>query len=167
MKAVVNVEFFVSVIVFVSTIFFLIISIVSVIPQFHEGSALISLRSRSFAVSEALLLDEGAPRNWDSASAGSIKRIGLSTKEKYVLSLKKIDKLKAMCDADYENVRNLVAGDPKYAVTIKVTDVDTDPENPYMECAPSAISAVLPKSVIRRYAVLENGNKVILEIGVA
>ncbi|MBI2578566.1 MAG: hypothetical protein HYW26_02530 [Candidatus Aenigmarchaeota archaeon] len=162
MKGVVNIEFIISVLVFLGTVFFLIISVANNVPQFHEGSLVSSLRSRSFSMSEALLLDEGAPKNWNS---GNVKRIGLSTPEKYVISMQKINALKGMCSDNYNNVRDLVTGDPNFAVVINITNVETN--EVYVYCAPPVATLVLPQSLVKRYGVLESKERVSIEVGVA
>lgn len=159
---IINIEFIISVLVFLGTIFFLIISVANSVPQYHEASLLTSLRSRSFAASEVLLLDEGAPRSW---SADNAERIGLATPEKYVLSLQKINEMKAMCNSNYTRVRDLVMTDPRFVITINVTNLETG--ETYVNCAPDVETLVLPQSIVKRYGILENKDRVALEVGVA
>lgn len=159
MKAIINIEFFISVMVFLGTVFFLIVSVANNVPQLHQNALLSSLRSKTYSASELLLLDEGAPKSWNSAN---VQRIGLSAGQKYVLSLQKINELKALCSADYEKARDAVTGDARFSVMINITDIETG--EVYASCIPAAQSLVMPLSEIRRYAILENGNRVSMDV---
>lgn len=166
MKGVINIEFFVSVAIFLSTIFFIVMSIVNSIPQFHNEAVLSSLRAKTFGASQILLLDEGSPRNWQTRPLSAVNRFGFSTSRKYIISRAKIDRLAVLCTpGNYPAIRNILVGDPNLIVTINVTDLETGTQ--YLYCSPTAATLVFPKSSVKRYAVLDtNGNRVSIQVDV-
>lgn len=166
MKGVINIEFFLSVAVFISTIFFLILNIANSIPQFHNEAFLSSIRATAFDVSQIVLLDEGSPKNWAVLPLiQMVNRFGLSTSEKYVLSEAKIIRLATFCATDYNSVRNIIVGDPNLIVIINITNIETN--NNILYCSPTAASLVFPKSSVKRYAVLDtNRNRISIQVDV-
>ena len=159
MKGVTDVEFVLAVIVFLGIITFVTFTIISKIPLLRSQSSNEDLQSKTYEISQLLLMDQGEPTGWNS---GNVKRIGLSAGEKYVLSGGKINSLAGMCAASYESVRNLL-GQNKTDVRISITDsYDTD----ILECGPRRLRTSRPEFQITRFATLQNGTIVRMIVSV-
>ena len=75
-KGIAELEFIISVFVFITTISFVTFLIINNIPILHGLSASESLKSKSYQYSELLLFDEGVPMNReDESDTQNLKRI--------------------------------------------------------------------------------------------
>ncbi len=146
MKGIINIDFIVSILVFVSTLSFVAISIISRIPLFHHEAYTDDLRSRTYQVSHLLLFDRGWPENWNEAN---VERIGLSI-EPYILNRSKIDSLEILCSNSYEKVNSLLA-DINTVVTINITLSDG---NQILSCGPRLTRTGFE---VRRNIVVDDG----------
>jgi hypothetical protein len=157
MKGIVDIEFILSVIVFLSTITFVTFIIISNIPVFHGEAASEDLRARSYQISELLFFDQGYPADWIPANA---LRLGLSAGERYTLSETKIANLDTLCQNDYNRVKSLLGQDYRTNILIEINYSGS-----------SAVcglpTAIRPESKITRFATLSDGRIVRMVVGVS
>ena len=165
MKGVVDIEFILSVMVFLTTVTFVTFIIMSNTPLFHRESLNEDLRSRAYEMSELLIFDEGYPSDW-GAPGVVVQRLGLSDGDMYVLSLEKINKFDSICQNQpgYQNVKALLGQDFRTDINIEITDSDN---NNLVNCTPVVITTVRPKFQITRFAVLQNKKILKLVVGVS
>jgi len=106
-KGVADIEFTLSVIVFLSIITFVTFVIISNIPLLRSESYNNDLRARAYEISQLLMFDTGEPANWTNAT---VKRLGLSSGERYSVSMDKANNLSALCSAPggYQAVKSLL-----------------------------------------------------------
>ncbi len=129
-KGVIEIEFIISVFVFITTISFVTLIIVSNIPTLHNTAAGESVKSWAYQYSEMLLMDEGAPKNWDSLTFGEVKRIGFSDGERYMLNYAKLQKLRDACndpEVSYNVTKNRLGVDFAHDIVIEVSTLDGSP----------------------------------------
>ncbi len=160
MKGVVDIEFLLSVVVFISTVVFVSFIIITNIPLFHKEAESEDLRARTYEISQFLMFEKGVPDDWGVAN---VKTIGLSTGERYMLSIEKITNMNTLCTNDYKTVKTLLGQDYRTDVKITITD-------PYgtklLECRPASVTRTRPESRITRYAVLQDKRIVRIDISV-
>jgi hypothetical protein len=160
MKGVVDIEFILSVVVFLSTISFVSFLIIGNIPLLHGNAASEDLRSRAYQVSQILLTDRGEPVNWDP---NTVTRIGLTNGEGYVLNTTKIVNLQTLCTGSYTTVKSLLGQDYRTDFHISVKDSGNQT---LLYCGPPVLSLLRPEFRIVRVAVLNDTRIVSLEVGV-
>jgi len=119
MKGIAELEFIISVFVFITTISFVTFLIINNIPILHSASVSDGLKSRSYQYSELLLFDEGAPMNWEN-DPQSADRIGLSNGRRYFADKDKIDA--SLC-FDYQLAKEKLALQ-KEDIVIEVSYLD-------------------------------------------
>lgn len=160
MRGSVNVEFIISVFVFLTTISFITITIINNIPAFRYISISEINNAKAYAISEILLFDEGYPSTgltwWDVSrgytNVADIQRIGLSSGKKYFLSRDKILALNNICNNN-NFIRNVFDAD----VVIEITD---DAGNFLVQC-PKRKSITLSEFAFTRFGIYDiNGNNV-------
>ena len=160
MKGVLNIEFIVSVIVFLITLSFVSMSIINNAPFLHQESFIENLKSNAYQVSQLLLLDEGLSdsgnTNWNK---DNVVLLGLSAGEEYILDQNKISELDNLCNEDYEKVRGLLA-DYKTYITLSIIRPDG---SQILDCRPEEKKGIT--SVVKRHAVV-NGEVVRFDISV-
>ncbi len=102
----IEVEFIISVMLFLTVIVFIVVSISREIPSLENRANIDNIRANGYAVSQLLLFDKGEPQDWGAlAGYDKIRRIGLSSGEPYILSMNKINKLENFCrDMGYQNL---------------------------------------------------------------
>ena len=97
MKAQLTIQYLASFIFFIGLVIYVYFAYSANIPQFIEEVDKEDVRSKAYQLSEVLINDPGQPMNWNSASLGSIKRIGFSdqnTNKTNLISYDKLDKFK-------------------------------------------------------------------------
>jgi hypothetical protein len=160
MKAAVNIEFILSMVVFLGAVTFVTFSLINVtLPFFHKEAINDEIKSKAFHISELLLFKEGNPSDWDENNVGGL---GLSTGDSYVLSASKVLALNATCAKSYEKVRQLLSQN-QFDVSIDITGLNG---NAYCKCGPLVKSVARPEFSVQRIAVLDNPSKDIVEISV-
>lgn len=156
MRGVVNIEFIISVFIFLVTVAFILISTAGSLVPLHRDAAADVLRARAYQISEVVIFDGGDPADWD---VGRVNRIGLSAGEKYIVSSAKIERLQELCSRDYERFIEMLSGNAKTRIGINIT-------GPFgsnlLECG--AVNS--PQFSLKRFAVLESGEIVEIEISV-
>ncbi|MCD6215992.1 MAG: hypothetical protein J7J92_02875 [Candidatus Aenigmarchaeota archaeon] len=161
MKGDTNIEFILSAGVFLIVVAFLSFHILSFVPIFHSESRANILKSKTFQVSEMLIMSTGSPQNWDESEVtiNDMKKIGLTVGEDYVLDKNKIDKLQNWCNNYYRTVINLSNLDYRMSLIINMTDIDG---NSIMLCAPEGIS-YKNKNWIYRFAIIDEDDNGIVD----
>ncbi|MBI4014607.1 MAG: hypothetical protein HY365_01495, partial [Candidatus Aenigmarchaeota archaeon] len=96
MKAVLDIEFIVALAVFIGTISFILVAVISRLPLFEEQSALQNVKSSSYRVSDMLIYGTGSD-GWE-ASPDSAALFGLSSGANGVVETQKIAALNAYCN---------------------------------------------------------------------
>jgi len=148
-KGVLDIEFILSVFVFVSTVSFIVIMVVlGNIPSLHHISTSEDIRSRSYQISEKLLLTEGKPSNWNS---NTVTSLGLSSGDMYVLDINKINELGILCSNNNTRFKELLGLDYRNEVRINISYTDG---SKIIMCGPSFISQ-RPESSIDRVGVIK------------
>ena len=152
MKAVIRIEFFFSVFLFLGSIFFISLSIGKEVTTLENKIKSENLKSKSYELSEILLFDKGYPENWNEVNDTEIKRIGFS-EGNYFLSEQKLQKLQNLCDTNYTFVNNLLTD---HYINITVKNIDDDV---LYKCEPKIETLIQPKFVTQRIGIL-NGELV-------
>ncbi|MCX6818403.1 MAG: hypothetical protein NT129_00185 [Candidatus Aenigmarchaeota archaeon] len=124
MKGIVNIEFVLSVIVFITTITFVTMTIVNNIPFLHRESISEHVKSKAYQISDILLFDEGYPSNWNE---NTVARLGLSSGKSYELSTQKITDLNDSCALNPNRTKELF-GELGIYVDINITKIDSGHE---------------------------------------
>ena len=164
-KGVIDIEFIVSALVFLTTIIFVTFLIISEIPTFRSGAFSDDLRSRAYETSQLLLFDEGEPANWQTLSdVNQVRRLGLSSGSRYGTSSSKISKLNEFCStiSGYQSVKGLLGLDFRNDVRINVTDAS----GALASCGPGVTGLVRPQAQITRFGVLSNNNVMAMTVSI-
>ena len=160
MKASINIEFILSVVVFLGAISFVTINIINVsLPFFHKEAVNDELKSKAFHISELLLFKKGVPGNWDETN---VRGLGLSSGEPYIIEESKILALNDSCSNDYQGVLGLLY-QKNIDVVIDIIDLDG---NNLCRCGPMVSSKARPEFSLQRIAVLDNVDKDIVKMTV-
>ena len=163
-KGVLDIDFILSVFVFLSVIVFVTSVIIGNIPVFHRESLNENLRARSYQISELLLFDQGEPPDWSPVvgDPNEVKRIGLSTGDAYEISRVKIDNLEIIC-SDYSRLRTLLIQDLRNELKVSISDASG---NVLLDCGPAVSATILPEFPVTRYGVLEDNTIVKILVSV-
>jgi hypothetical protein len=135
MKGIIDVEFVISVMVFLSTISFVTIMIINSLPMLHYESISNDMRSEAYQLSNVLLYN-------------------FSGQEPYVLDMTKINNTEGLC-INYENFRKLFSED----IVLNINYLD-DGNTPLLSCEPSAKTLLKPKFTLERFATV--GKKIVI-----
>jgi hypothetical protein len=149
MKGIADVEFILSTMIFLGVITFVTFNIVSNVPGLREVTMVETLHVRSYEVSQILLFDAGEPNNWYTDPA-NVKRMGLSTGEKYVLDKRKITAMQGLCNIDYRTIRNAL-GDKIFDMRLNITDSSG---NQILNCGSPVTRTSRSETRITRFAIL-------------
>ncbi len=138
-----NLEFIISIIIFVAIIAFVAISAFSIVPRLRAESISDDMKSKLYQMSE-ILMSRGYPENWTSDAV----RFGLEEDE-HVLSYNKLLTLNAECGTPegYNRVRDSL-GD--YSFSLEITETYG---KKIMECKPLLKSAGTEFSLQRAAAL--------------
>lgn len=158
-KGVVDVEFVLAIIVFLSIVVFVSFSIISHVPTLRSAAYTEDLKARAYHVSQFLVFEEGEPRNWNSIN---VLRIGLSNGTNYVLNSTKISETQTLCQNNYPKLKELT-GQNLTDVTITITDPDS---NVLLSCGPTIFRTSRPEFQITRFAVLESTTPVSIIVSI-
>lgn len=167
MKGVVEIEFVISVFVFITTVSFVTGIVISNLSVFHSASTSEILKSKSWQYSEMFLFDEGAPLDWQVQQFNDIKRIGLSTGSRYFLDGSKIIKLYDLCSVGYAAVKDKLGVDIRNDIVIEVSYLDGSPvAGSVTVCGPNVITQIRPSFQTVRLGVLNIPDRPIVRIKV-
>lgn len=121
-KGILDIEFILSVFVFVTTVSFAVIMVViGNIPGLQQLSTSEDLRSRNFQITEKLIFTQGYPEDWVEDSVASL---GLSSGEYYKMSLNKINNMSSLCQNNYQKVKDLLGLGYQNDVYINISYTD-------------------------------------------
>ncbi|MCX6815516.1 MAG: hypothetical protein NT120_01520 [Candidatus Aenigmarchaeota archaeon] len=160
MKGIIDIEFILSVVVFLSTISFVAMLIINNIPVFHGDSVSEDLRARAYQISQVLIFDKGAPEYW---TVGNVLRVGLSNGTKQTMNTTKIANLASLCSSSYENTKSLLGQDYRTDIKIKIIDAANQT---LLDCKPQVISLIRPEFQIIRFANLDDKRIVRIAVSV-
>ena len=167
MKGFQEVEFIISVFVFITTISFVTIVIINNIPLFYNIALTENLKAKSFQFSEILLFDEGYPKNWNSMQLSGINRIGLSVGQNYFIDKQKIDKLSEFCSLpnNYKIVKSKLGIATERDIIIQVSYIDGSAVSTSIDvCKPSVTSRIRQQFQTTRFGLLNTANNPIIRI---
>ncbi len=150
MKGVVNIEFIMAAFLFLGSISFVMLSIGREFFSFREASVADNYMQENENMLQMLMFDRGYPENWN---AGDVKRLGLSSGEKFILDKNKIDILEGLCDSSYEKVKDLLGVMENVIISIKGLDGAL-----YLDCKPAVEALTSTKLLSEGYAVVIIGN---------
>lgn len=161
MRGILDIEFVLSITLFLSVIVFVSFVITGNIPVFHGESVNEDLRARSYQISQLLMFDQGQPANWNPSN---VQRIGLSTGTAYNLSSTKVSNLASLCSgvSGYNNVRSLLSLDTRNDVRISIVD---EAGAARVNCSRSR-TTIFSEFPIVRFGVLDTGQLVRLTVSV-
>ena len=164
MKGVVNIEFILSVVVFLGTLSFITLTIGKDSVFLRESSFYDSLKSNTIQTSNLLVFDRGFPETWETVPITAIRRLGLSSGEKYVLSIQKINKLHEFCrktnpdgtpnifyKTNYEKIKELLSLKVEVNLTLATQD------GTLLDCTPAIETLSRPKFSIGRIVTVLDG----------
>ena len=167
MKGITEIEFIISVFVFITTISFVTIIIINNIPFFHNTALGNNLKTKSWQYSEMLLFDEGYPNDWNAKQFSEIRRIGLSS-SRYFVDINKLSKLSVFCsdpNVGYKSVKNLLGIDFTNDIVIEASYLDDSPiVGSKMICGPSVITQLRPQFQTIRLGILNSSDMPIIRI---
>ncbi len=126
MDGIAEVEFVISVFVFITTVTFTSALIVGNIPLFHDSSVFETIKSKSYQYSELLLFDEGYPKDWNW---GTVERIGLSSGKRYFVDESKMTELNTICNSPngYNFTKSQLGLDYTREIKVEATYLDGSP----------------------------------------
>ncbi len=156
-KGIVNIEFMISVFVFLVTIAFILLTLAGSLIPLHKEASLNSLRSVGYQLSQVIIFDQGDPKSWDPTN---VNRAGLSTGEKYVISSAKITSFNDTCATNYNRLLDMYFGNKKLLFKVNITD---SAGRNMLNCG----SVSNPQFSIKRLAVLDTTRDIVeIEISV-
>jgi hypothetical protein len=172
MKGVIEIEFIISVFVFITTISFVTFIIVNGIPAYHNTAIGENLKSMSYQYAEMLLFDGGYPLNWSLAAepTGNVKRIGLSAGKRYVIDQNKLNRLASICNngvtSNYTTVKKILGVDFMHDVVIEVSRLDGSPVvgTSSVLCGPPVTTSLRQQFQFTRLAMLPTRELVRLKV---
>lgn len=149
MKGILDIEFILSVMVFLGVTAFAVFMIaVNIMPSIHRFSVTEEMRSRTYQMSEVLMSSQGSPVDWNETNVNSL---GLSSQEFYILDPTKIDNLKKLCDSNYDRARELLGYDYTTDISINITYNDGTSSS---LCGQKSRTRLRPEYTINRVAVI-------------
>ena len=151
-----NIEFVISVLVFLITLSFVLFTIINNLPVFHRESVKDALRSKGFQVSQLLVMDQGYPQDWSNLA--NAQRLGLTSGEPYILVEDKVLALSCDGDTSYNKTKQLLGLGYQYDIIINITKINFTSGNDEQVsvCKPKTISLIAPKFWVKRFAVIDN-----------
>lgn len=154
-KAQLSIEYFVSLVLFVMFVAYLIFQLMTFTPQYLNEIKTESLRSEAYQISELLINDPGEPANWQTAADSSIRRIGLlddSRNKTNLLSQNKVDALRSKC-SNYDNVKKWIDTENQFSLLI----VDKTGIVQTVDCGPTVVTMRITNVTIRRTVAFNSG----------
>lgn len=146
MKGIVNIEFVLSVMVFLSTVSFVTFVIINNIPTMHHEAVSDHIKARAYEISHMLIFDTGNPANWDESN---VRKIGLSSGKPYELSSEKITNLNDLCSNSPSWIKTMLT-EPGIFVDIKIKNIKNN-----LQLTPDcSINETGVKFMITRFALV-------------
>ena len=167
MKGFQEIEFIISIFVFITTVSFVTLIIINNIPLFYNIALTENLKAKSYQFSEILLFDEGYPKNWNTMQLSDINRIGLSNGQNYFLDINKISKLSEYCSNpnNYEIVKTKMGVGQGRDIIIEASYLDGSPVASSLNlCAPPVATKIRQQFQTTRFGVLNTLGRSIVRV---
>jgi hypothetical protein len=155
-KAQVNLEFIISVAVFISTLTFITVNVMNIFPTFQSEINKDILKSKAWQISE-ILFKKGYPENWENLD--EVAMLGFSTDKYYVLNKTKLTVINQCDSTSYDKIRELLNLDIREDFIINITLIEGATKREYVYCGPRVISLVAPKLWVTRFALINDEDK--------
>lgn len=143
-----------AVFIFLGTISFTTLSITRGFFSIREASFSDTSKLQVTATSQLLLFDMGFPGNWETGPITNVKRLGLSSDNKFILDLNKINTMQTFCTSNYAKIKDLLGVQGDIILNIKAID-----GTQFLDCKPSVESLLRPKFPSEAYAVIVQGDR--------
>jgi hypothetical protein len=161
-KGQINVEYFVSVIVFIIFTSYIVIELLRFVPYYLVEVDNEVMRSEAYQLSELLVNDAGSPSNWENHDAGAITRLGLSDEKANrtnMLSMTKVQSFNSNCTTGggYDKVGRWLDTYDSFSIVI----IDSATSNVVANCQPAAEEARvagLLNITVRRIVAFDSGS---------
>ncbi len=135
MKGQLNLEFMISISIFIIVISYVTINSISTLPDLHQQTKSNSLRTKIYQMSELLLFDS---------------RIGLSTGEPYTLDQAKINSLQSLC-SDYQAFKDKFSVDHTMDIQLNIMQNGAS----VLDCHPEIVSGMRSEFSLKRFGILD------------
>jgi hypothetical protein len=164
-KGIVDIEFMVSIIVFLTVLTYVTFAVINLLPRLHQESFDQDIKSKVFQISELLMFNEGEPADWQTKPLlDDVKRFGFSSGGNYSMDVSKITKFDQYCSANYAKVKDLLGLD--YTNDILV-DIKIVGNGAISQCHPLAISTVRTVTTIVRLGLDSSNSNNVIEMTVS
>ncbi|MBI2545270.1 MAG: hypothetical protein HYW22_01565 [Candidatus Aenigmarchaeota archaeon] len=120
LKGQLSLEYYSSIVIFVGVLAYLSFQLFQAVPSTTNALKTEAIRIDAYQISEILINDGGHPLDWDTKPTNQIVRLGLmdSTQNKTnLLSSQKISKFKAICNNNYNDVKNLLDIQSEFSIS--------------------------------------------------
>jgi hypothetical protein len=156
MKGVLDIEFVLSIFLFLGSISFITILIGRESLALQNSLISENLKSESYQISEILMFDKGSPANWGDpgVTINDIKRLGIFSSD-YVLNSTKLAKLQSLCISDYNSVNEIIT-DLNINITVKNIDGTV-----IYRCEPQIETLRRPKFITQRVGTLDSTGEIV------
>ncbi len=168
-KGVIDIEFIMAAFLFLGSLSFTMLAIGREFLSFREAAISENYNMEVKNILQLMMFDEGEPADWDAGEIADVKRLGLSSGEKFILDLEKINRLQSLCsrtNPDYEKNYNKV----KSLLGVKgdiILDINDVGGAPFLSCRPGVETLSSPKFSSEGYGVvIAGGNKNIVRLSV-
>ncbi len=165
-RGIVNIEFILSVVVFLGTLSFITITIGREAISLRENSLYGQLKESAVQISDVLVFDKGSPEDWETKiSLSEAQKIGFSTGERYVLSKQKLLKLNEFCRKEdqsgavnpdykqnYEKIKDILGQKREINITIATGD------GLLLDCSPAVVSLLRSKFSVNRIVTVTDAS---------
>lgn len=161
-----NVEFFTVLILFVGFASYFSTKLMGIGPIYIKEANKAIVRAEAYRISEMIINNPGVPSDWDTATEGEIKRIGLldhSQNKTNLLSEQKISKLNSLCSGDngYESIKSLIGAEHDFLIML--TELTGEPGELRINCGSTEFGE--NAALIKRLAVFDSENDGELDYG--
>lgn len=168
MKGIAEIEFIISVFVFITSISFVTVLLINNIPLFHNSAFTEGLKSKSWQFSEMLLFDQGYPKDWQTKQFNEVRRIGFSSGSRYFIDQNKLSGMNAFCldpNTGYNGIKQLLGLDYRNDITIEASYLDDSPVLAAKKvCGPAVQTESRPQFQITRLGILDANDMPIIRL---
>jgi|SRR3989344_4458371 len=169
MKGIVEIEFIISVFVFITSVSFVTLVIVSNIPLLHNTASGENLKAMSYQYSEMLVFDEGYPTTWSSGNFADARRLGFSSGKRYFVDINKITKFNTYCTdpfVGYDAMKGLLGIDNSQDITVEAIKLNGTAlvGSETALCEPPVASRLRQQFTTTRLGVLATGEIVKIRV---
>ena len=156
MKAQFNIEYFVSIIIFIGFVAYIFFQVLTFTPEYLNEIKNEEARSEAYQISELLINDYGEPIDWD---LDTVERVGLSNEiqnKTNLLSIEKIRLIGTRCSEvdGYLDVKNWISTDHDFTILLSDSSVGSI----LIRCNPSTTAVRTVNVSVSRIVAFDNGN---------